>query len=46
MYIVTGSIKSFVKDKVERYFNNIFKDVICTDDIKRGKPYPDSYNFV
>ncbi len=43
MYIVTGSIKSFVKDKVERYFNNIFKDVICTDDIKRGKPYPDPY---
>lgn len=43
LLVVTGSIRRFVEVEVRQHFPKIFDDIVCFDDVKRGKPYPDPY---
>ncbi len=43
MGVVTGGTKSRVLKVIEDYFTGVFQSVVTVDDVKRGKPFPDSF---
>ncbi len=43
LFIVSGSTKKFVQKETDKFFHNIFDDIISSSDTKRGKPFPDPY---
>jgi len=43
LYVVTGSIRSYAKKQIEKYFIDVFDDVISASDVKKSKPHPDPY---
>ncbi len=42
-FVVTGSIRAFAKEKIDKFFPDIFDGFIFKEDVKQGKPHPDPY---
>jgi len=41
--VVTGSGRDFTEKVVQNHFKELFDFVVTSDDVNRGKPYPDPY---